>query len=159
MSENLWSFATRIYAGPGMAAHCLDWQERFGADVDMLLAGLWLASRQYVWSATSLMALTRHCEVWRSSGVLPLRATRRALARSGLYAALKQVELSAERTQLDMIASWLDRHAMTIADVPPLVCAERNLTCYLQQLSIPPATDAIQALVRCCAPPLKSRLT
>lgn len=158
MSENLWSFATRIYAGPGVAAHCLGWQEQFGADVDVLLTGLWLASRQNVWSATSVAEIKRHCAVWRDNGVLPLRSTRRALAQSDLYTLLKQAELSAERTQLDMIARWLDRHATAAVDVSPSVCAERNLTCYAQQLDIPPETVAIQTLVLSCAPLLKSTL-
>lgn len=149
----------RIYAAPGVAAHCLGWQERFGADVDVLLAGLWLASRQGVWSPTSVAELERHCDVWRRGVVMPLRATRRALAQSDLYTLLKQAELSAERTQLNMIAGWLDRHANAAVDLSPPVCAERNLTCYVRQLDIPPGTDAVQTLVRCCAPLLTSTLT
>lgn len=157
MFENLWSFATRIYAGPDMAAHCLDWQQQYGADVDVLLAGLWLASRQSVWSMAHITALNRHCAIWRSSSVLPLRATRQALVRSDLYPALKQVELLAERTQLDMIARWLDDNAIDSIDLSPVVCAERNLMYYAQQLAVPSGVVAIQVLARCCAPLLNLR--
>lgn len=152
MSENLWLFATRLYAEPDIAAHCLAWQEQFGADVDMLLAGCWLAARQRVWAGTGVLALERHCEVWRSNAVLPLRAVRRALVPSNLYPMLKAVELAAERTQLDIIARWLDRHVPATLDLSPSVCVERNLACYAQHRGIDPGGGATQALVRSWAP-------
>src|SRR5690606_31712607 len=94
MTKSLWAFALALYARPGVAAACLQWQRDFAADVNVLLAAAWLASRGHRWPRADVAALCADCHTWRTQALLPLRATRRALAGSALYEALKGVELA-----------------------------------------------------------------
>jgi uncharacterized protein (TIGR02444 family) len=151
MSENLWSFALRIYAAPGVAGHCLDLQERFKADVNLLLAALWLASRQRIWADSLVAELEQYCAVWRQYALLPLRSVRRASVQTELYSTLKTVEVIAERIQIDMIARRVDCYRLEAATLSAWECARQNLTCYAQRLNLVPDNTAIETLLDSCA--------
>ena len=107
MSADLWTFATTLYARPGVEAACLELQAA-GADVCLLLCGLWLDSRGVAHSADREAQLRLIAEPWQREVVKPLRALRQGWreaagqdsALSGLRERVKQLELEAEREQL-----------------------------------------------------------
>ncbi len=107
MSPDLWTFATTLYARPGAEAACLELQAA-GADVCLLLCGLWLDSRGVAHDAEREAQLRRIAEPWQQEVVKPLRALRQGWrkaagqdsALSGLRERVKQLELEAEREQL-----------------------------------------------------------
>jgi uncharacterized protein (TIGR02444 family) len=117
-SERLWRFATRVYASDGVAAACLEAQDRLGVDVNMLLFASWCASEGVALTEAQIAAADAHCRVWRDGVVLPLRAQRRRWGRSAAestdtepacgkeYTAIKALELQAERQQLDFLAAF-----------------------------------------------------
>jgi uncharacterized protein (TIGR02444 family) len=146
MQENLWSFAVRQYGKPAVAPLYLAWQERFGADINLLLAGFWLAAQRRLWSADTVGELQCAVEHWRVHAVLPLRAARRALNSSALYPMVKVVELEAEQVQLNIIAAALSGDEAT-TDLPGSECAHRNLLAYAATLGTPPDAAAIGALL------------
>ena len=107
--ESLREFALRVYAQEAVARACLDAQERYGMDVNLLLFGAWLAERGVVLSALDAASAEAQCKGWRESVIVPLRRQRRAWA--GVadlvseYEALKRLEVSAELEQLAMLAA------------------------------------------------------
>ncbi|OLU34545.1 TIGR02444 family protein [Pseudomonas sp. PA27(2017)] len=110
MSPDLWTFATTLYARPGVEAACLELQAA-GADVCLLLCGLWLDSRGVAHDAEREAQLRQAAEQWQREVVKPLRALRQGWreaaghdsALSGLRERVKQLELEAEREQLERL--------------------------------------------------------
>jgi uncharacterized protein (TIGR02444 family) len=104
-----WRFSLRFYRRPAVAEACLTLQDEAGVDVNMLLFLLWCATQGRRLSATEVGELSRDCEAWARSAVIPLRALRRGLKAPPPLIAdgevevfrskIKAVELEAERLQ------------------------------------------------------------
>ncbi|MFC6337183.1 TIGR02444 family protein [Pseudomonas sp. CCM 7891] len=107
MCTDLWSFALSTYARPGVENTCLRLQEQ-GADVCLLLCGLWLEQQGVAPEPARVLALRQIAGPWQDEVVEPLRRVRkqwRAMAQhnAGLDALREQVkalELEAERQLL-----------------------------------------------------------
>jgi len=98
-----WRFSLDAYGRPGVAAACLDLQDRHGCDVNLILYALWLgASGRGRLSEAGFADLEAATASWRSAVVAPLRALRRQVGfdagAAALYEALKAAELEAEHT-------------------------------------------------------------
>lgn len=123
MSPDLWTFATTLYARPGVEAACLELQAA-GADVCLLLCGLWLDSRGVAHDAEREAQLRRIAEPWQREVVKPLRALRQGWrqaagqdsALSGLRERVKQLELEAEREQLGRLHALAEGWAQKRGD-------------------------------------------
>lgn len=123
MSPDLWTFATTLYARPGVEAACLELQAA-GADVCLLLCGLWLDSRGVAHNAEREAQLRRIAEPWQREVVKPLRALRQGWreaagedsALSGLRERVKQLELEAEREQLERLQALAEGWAQQPSD-------------------------------------------
>lgn len=104
----LWSFSLAVYARPGVAAACLDLQDRLGQDVNLLLFAAW-AGRDCAarLTAEDLDRIDGAVAGWRDGMVRPLRALRRQAKTEdpALYKRLKAAELEAERVQQDRLCA------------------------------------------------------
>lgn len=111
-AERLWDFATTHYARGGVARCCLQAQDELGMDVILLLFAAWRAREGEALHSDAFAAAEAVCRPWRDAVVLPLRARRRDWKRNPPgdfeYAAIKQLELQAERAQLEMLAQRRD---------------------------------------------------
>ncbi|MCQ4296142.1 TIGR02444 family protein [Pseudomonas stutzeri] len=104
---NLWNFALRCYAQPGVESACLELQSQ-GADVCVLLCAAWLEARRVACNEDRLHALREIAAPWQQDVIEPLRALRQAwrpLAQNDdalreLRETLKTLELQAERRLL-----------------------------------------------------------
>lgn len=112
MPSDLWTFALRLYAEPGVEPACLRLQEE-GADVCLLLTACWLGRRGIIVDSAHLDVLREVCEPWQEQVVKPLRFLRqnwRALAQddealAGMREQIKALELEAERKLLARLDS------------------------------------------------------
>ncbi|MDY7536114.1 TIGR02444 family protein [Pseudomonas sp. Bout1] len=117
MCADLWSFALSTYARPGAEDACLRLQAQ-GADVCLLLCGLWLEQRGVAPQPSRVQALQDACGPWQADVVEPLRKIRmqwRATAQhdaelGALRERVKALELEAERLLLsrleDVAQGW-----------------------------------------------------
>ncbi|WP_367081996.1 TIGR02444 family protein [Pseudomonas sp. HOU2] len=114
MSSDLWSFSLAIYARPGVEPACLQLQTA-GANVCLLLCGLWLEQRGTACNEQRVEQLKKLVGPWDREVVQPLRALRtqwKTLAEDdpvlkGLREQMKALELEAERHllwQLEQVA-------------------------------------------------------
>lgn len=110
MSSDLWSFSLATYARPGVEDACLQLQTA-GANVCLLLCGLWLEQRGVACDeqrAAQLLTLTGS---WDADVVQPLRTLRmqwktRAVVDAvlkGMRDQIKALELEAERALLSRL--------------------------------------------------------
>jgi uncharacterized protein (TIGR02444 family) len=110
MQNPLWDYATTIYGTRGVASACVELQDRFGFDVNLLLYAAWLAHSQRRLVAEHLIALEASVGDWREQVVRPLRRVRRQLrvmgGASDLHTGVKALELQAEREQVDRMYAF-----------------------------------------------------
>lgn len=136
--DGVWAYFLELYGRPGVKETCLDWQDRLGADVILLLWLLWLgAERGLMVDVAGLRRVDERMAEWRNSAVLPIRAARRILGEraktgdgeaAGLYSRLKRVELAAERTALRRL---LREGEVAAQQSSPALAATGNLERYL----------------------------
>jgi uncharacterized protein (TIGR02444 family) len=103
-AAEFWRFSLAFYAEPGVAAACLELQDRHGLDVNLALYGCWLGlSGRGRIDARGLAAADAAIADWRHSVIEPLRTVRRALKAADdpgapeLCERVKAAELEAER--------------------------------------------------------------
>ena len=112
MSDDVWSYALKLYARPGVEAACLALQEG-GADVCLVLASSWLGSAGMAFSPPRLDALESTAQQWRVEVIVPLRTLRQRWREpakqdaelGSLRERVKQLELEAEKVLLQRLAA------------------------------------------------------
>ena len=116
-SHPFWDYSLRLYARPGIAEICLRLQDRLGADVTLLMFGLWVAAGGG--GALSVADWGRaigSTQAWRDEVVRPLRAIRKnmkggawpgvaAAGAEALRTRIKTLELEAEQAQHRALAA------------------------------------------------------
>ncbi|HCS44406.1 MAG TPA: TIGR02444 family protein [Pseudomonas sp.] len=107
MSSDLWSFSLGTYARPGVEAACLKLQSA-GANVCLLLCGLWLGQRGVTCTEQRLQRLRIVAEPWDTDVVQPLRALRMQWK----SAATGDIELNALRDQVKALELEAERHLL-----------------------------------------------
>jgi len=117
MHNDLWEFALKVYARPGVQQACLRLQAG-GGNVCLLLCGAWLGSRGVAPSAARVAQLQQVAGPWHAAVIEPLRSVRqgwREQAREdarldGLREQVKALELRAEKVLLedlrDVAQAW-----------------------------------------------------
>jgi uncharacterized protein (TIGR02444 family) len=78
-TTSFWSFSLKFYSQSEIAHACLDLQDRFGADVNILLFGLWQANRGRRLSDSDVRNVIELVAAWQENVVWRLRSVRRFL--------------------------------------------------------------------------------
>jgi len=141
MSANpFWDFSLKRYAKTPVQQQCLQLQEDAGANVNVVLFALWLASENRLFDHDLVL---HHAEFlcWHEQVIVPLRQARFGVKQSGLsdslYKAVKQSELDAERVEQDILYSLLPQFSVASGELSLQQLAVWNLRAYLQMLSLP----------------------
>lgn len=114
-----WDYSLAHYARPEVARCCLGYQERLGANVNLLLFCCWLGHCGELLSAETLKQAESQIACWDEQVVQPLRKVRRFANSSEhhrdrelvsavheLESRLRQVELMAEQLVQDTLYLW-----------------------------------------------------
>jgi uncharacterized protein (TIGR02444 family) len=151
---SFWNFSLTFYARPGVADLCLDLQDRFAVDVNMLLYLLWQASRRRRLDAGEIGEVIAQVEPWRRHVVLPLRGVRRYLKQPAPSWPAAEVHLFRERIKADELqAERLQQETMerqfahfgTPAEIT--TAAQANCEAYAQLLAVQFPQQHIAGLV------------
>ncbi|MFV3304920.1 TIGR02444 family protein [Pseudomonas sp. NY15181] len=110
MSDDVWSYALKLYARPGVEPACLSLQES-GVDVCLLLASAWLGDAGVAFEPARMSVLESAARDWREEVIVPLRSLRQRwreparqdAALAPLRERLKQLELEAEKVLLERL--------------------------------------------------------
>jgi uncharacterized protein (TIGR02444 family) len=108
---SLWQFSKALYQSAGVERCCIDLQDRWGADVNLLLLCCWCGERgcslDQAWFRATLT--DPQFTGWREKCVEPLRCLRRQLKTQSLRGAIelrervKVLELEAEKLEQDFL--------------------------------------------------------
>ncbi|KRA97583.1 hypothetical protein ASD83_10705 [Devosia sp. Root685] len=154
----VWPDMCAVYRDPGLATACLEVQERFGADVPLLLV-LSLADRAgHGIARYDLEALVVDSQSWRETVIEPLRRARQGMkgrfnapAETGLHDDIKRLELEAERLHVQRLAEAFPPSAANGESTALLYLAMRGLaapaaTEFLKTFTLAYETQVLPAL-------------
>jgi uncharacterized protein (TIGR02444 family) len=110
LENPLWLYACQVYSQAGMEVALLALQDDHGADINLILQALWLASEGQEWTKA---CIPNDYDQWMAEQVLPLRQMRRSLKiewvenrgsqYEGFRQQVKKLELKAEQYALGML--------------------------------------------------------
>lgn len=112
-----WPFTLAVYGEPGVSQACLLLQDRYRADVNVLLLAAFAAGQGHHVGAAEIGLIDEAVHRWRGEVVEPLRVIRRALKES-LAAMARHVEAAAFRERLKALELAAEQFEQAlIADV------------------------------------------
>ena len=152
----LWAFSLAVYGADGVGPECLDLQERFGVDVNLLLFAAYAGAREGVQLDTSdIAAAAAAVSAWHAEIVRALRSVRRGLkpvslddgnplhpAAASLRAQVKAAELNAEKIELAMLWLWSRRQLAGRSRGDAGAALAANLHALLAQFGAPAGSAA-----------------
>jgi uncharacterized protein (TIGR02444 family) len=120
--DSFWTWSLAVYGEPAVAPICLGLQDRYGADVNLVLFALWLARCRRELDLPSVGRVRSISAGWQGRATAPLRTVRRMIKRelaaehdserqrlmSELHRATATAELAAERVEQHDLACLLD---------------------------------------------------
>ena len=120
MESPLWRFSLAVYRATGVQEECLDVQERFGVDVNLLMLCAYIGAVEgAVLSASDIADALEESGAWHGNVVKTLRQVRRTLKPWGagqeplarvvetLRTKVKGAELESEQIEQAMMWVWL----------------------------------------------------
>jgi uncharacterized protein (TIGR02444 family) len=121
MDSPFWNFSLAVYGANAVEDECLDLQDRFGLDVNLVLLCAYLgAVHGAALTAGDIASARAEAGPWHEQIVRPLRAARRSLktialrtddetkAATQLRIQVKAIELESERIEQMTLGRWAD---------------------------------------------------
>ncbi len=164
MSPPFWDFSIAVYGANAVQDECLNLQDQFGLDVNLLLLCAFLGAVHGVTLTSDDIASARQ-EVgqWHDEIVRPLRAARRSLktielqdtaatkAAMQLRTQVKAAELEAERIEQTILEHWANARYAAWPRGNSRAAVPANLQALLAAYGIGPerlvAADALRHLI------------
>jgi uncharacterized protein (TIGR02444 family) len=119
MDSPFWDFSLAVYGANAVEGECLDLQDRFGLDVNLILLCAFLGAVHGVTlAAGDIASVRREAGKWQEQIVCPLRAARRNLktiklqnadatnAAAKLRTQVKAAEVESERIEQILLEQW-----------------------------------------------------
>ena len=134
--NDFWQFSLALYGQPGVARECLELQDKFGLNINLLLFCAWLGCRGIALVRDDLEEASRVIASWHDHVVRPLRAVRRQMKLhqedvSALRAEVQRIEIEAEQVEQAMLFDYAKR----ITSRPRNDAVTRNVNEYLAMTS------------------------
>ncbi len=121
MGSPFWNFSLAVYGASAVQDECLNLQDQFGVDVNLVLLCAFLgAIHDVALAPDDIASARREVQEWHEQVVRPLRAARRnlkaaelvnaldATATMQLRAQVKAAELESERIEQMMLERWAE---------------------------------------------------
>lgn len=135
-----WTFSLAVYREPAVQRECLELQDRYGVDVNLLLFCAFIgAVRGAVMPAQAVRLAAELVADWHHNIVANLREVRRALkplatdgssiapSAAALRENVKATELEAERIEQIMLERWSAAHADAWPRAEPAAAVADNI--------------------------------
>jgi uncharacterized protein (TIGR02444 family) len=138
---SFWTFSLKFYSQPGIGEICLDLQDRFGVDVNIVLYGLWQAHRGRRLSEDDIREVIEFAASWQKNVVEPLRNVRRFLkipppGWPSQEVALLRQQVKAEELQAEHLQQNAMEAALMSLGEPATAAALSNLKAYADILDV-----------------------
>jgi uncharacterized protein (TIGR02444 family) len=168
ISQNFWDFSNKVYRSQDVQEACLQLQEHYGADVNLLLFACWYGASKGLMRQDLVAQAIELSEEWSEKVVRPLRSARRWMKSEGVpsstelehahYALreqIKAVELQAEHQQQRLLEALAesaapDKEKGSSKEDERMLHIRKNLLLCFPALD-PDVESALQLLCQRCA--------
>ncbi len=127
-ADDFWEFSIRVYGTPDVEPACLNLQDEFGLNVNLILYCCWAGSLGVRLERDQLDGVIAAVAEWQRAVVLPLRGVRRQLKetafegvsesdRESVRNMVKAAELRSEKTEQIILAGLIADEVMGTADI------------------------------------------
>lgn len=100
-SQNFWNFSVDLYSQARVADACLDLQNSYGIDVNMLLFCYWHGANLGEFPQTTLTQTLALSQTWKQEVVQPLRNVRQWMKlQQGEYSRMNQAQFETLRARI-----------------------------------------------------------
>ena len=141
-----WDFSLRVYGNDGVPSICIRVQERYAADINILLYCAWAGTQGHRLGESDLARIVAAVDGWHREIVVALRNLRTRLKYDtlgappalvdGIRGEIKSAELNAEHCEQIVLSGALEKRDQTDSD-DAQGCAEFNMQLYLKSLGSP----------------------
>ncbi|HED34416.1 MAG TPA: TIGR02444 family protein [Gammaproteobacteria bacterium] len=139
-----WNYSTEIWTLTGVESACLELQDEFGININMLLYSCWTGSQLLCLNDDDLQILLDAINPLQTI-ITPLRDSRKMMKQSLIampssmieqtLANIREMELNAEHMAQLALEKALDlKQLKKCADPSSIACCQSNLNAYLQTL-------------------------
>ena len=148
-SQDFWNFSMELYAKKGVADACLDLQDGFGIDVNLLLFCFWHGCHYGIFDQATLEQALEFSAIWKREVVQPLRNIRnwmkgrelefnagQSTQFNTLRERIKFDELAAEKYQQEPLELLAAKAAASSLTPTPPDAAIENVKCLLAAISV-----------------------
>ncbi|HWV14782.1 MAG TPA: TIGR02444 family protein [Cellvibrio sp.] len=137
-----WDFSLAYYGNPQVAVTCLELQDIYGVNVNLLLWSLWLESEHLLLTEERLKAAINVVSTWEQSYVWPLRQLRRSMKRDFAVSPGQVAEVREQIKQAEFLAEkqeqqWLQDLVSSWKPLSEPLQKNQNLGVYLLYLDLP----------------------
>ncbi|MFT4927454.1 MAG: hypothetical protein ACI8WB_003561 [Phenylobacterium sp.] len=120
-AKQFWHFSGELYGKPGVKEICLNLQDQFDLNVNLVLLLCWCEQHQRVLSAVQVEALVAGIAQWHQDYTRPMRVLRRRLARddatdSEAKQAMLDAELALERVEQRLLLAVFNGFEVVVED-------------------------------------------
>ncbi len=163
VAEAFWQFSLEVYARAGVKPALLDLQDRFGADVNLVLLACWLGQGGRKLAPELAGLLRQEAAIWQEQILGPLRKVRNRLREdlalstepgAATIQALRNevlaAELSAERVEQNMLVSRLGGHTTGTDQTLEATIDNLRLVLRPQPVAIPNIAVLLSAIFPGC---------
>lgn len=124
-SDEFWAFSLGLYAKPEVSKTCLQAQDDWGLDINLLLLFGWLAQKGIDISPAGWTGLLAASEHWQTNILIPFREKRRSAKSTPEYETLKSEELALEKQEQQALCNIVSRHLSSPSSMPKSTMIER----------------------------------
>lgn len=154
--SELWSFSDQTYRLPEVKDTCLDLQNNFDADINIILYCLWVADKGITLSLQDVALLIQTTLPWQKTILKPLRDARQMIKQHIIampadlldqtVANLSEMELNAEHMSQLALEKIIDL-STAATSTSAVECATLNTSLYFQQLESVASIDDVADLL------------
>ena len=152
--SEFWSYSSDVYQHPEIEKVCLNMQNQYQADVNILLYCCWTGGKQIQLSENDIEILIKTSQPWQENILKHLRAARSTLKTSSIAIPNEQRKKTCDNIcEMELNAEHMNQLALEKAinlnkrskqkTLESQHCATNNLTLYCQQLSALPSIEQI----------------
>jgi len=151
--SNLWTHTTQLWTLPEVEAICLELQNMYDADVNILLYCCWIGNKSLDMNEDDMQTLLDTVTPWQTM-IKPLRDSRKMMQQQLIAMPshlveqtinnMNQMELNAEHmTQLALEKAFSTEKTSPINGPSSVECSFHNINLYLHSLESIPSIDEI----------------
>lgn len=126
LDHPLWQYSLRVYQRPGVSAVCLQLQDNFGVNVNLLLAAAWAAEQGRSLCQQDFVRLAEAIAPLSTTTTQPIRQFRRQMLQTAALPSDWHSELKHRLLQAELYAEQLEQAVIyqTLLDAPAMTDSE-----------------------------------